>query len=294
MFQENLASQAFDDGKPPPFIPFNDRRLLAARSPPHVEFQHPEFLKLDHRPLSLTPQINQQLDYKLLKLTSAHLNFLKAKAKTSTAAKPTTFNVTAALVWRCRALSSPETEQNRDRVSTILYVTDLRSRLKNPPLPREYCGNALLVSYASAKCGDIEKWPFSTVVEMVAEGVTRVTDEYVRSAIDWLEINGGMMIPRGDCILSSWVRLGYDRVVFPWGKPLCCSPVVNNLERIFWVFPDIDDDGVNVLVQRPAPEMERFQFHFQNFFAEMRVEWWWWWWLSLFNYLKTLYGCVRK
>ncbi|KAL7134094.1 hypothetical protein ABFS83_11G004300 [Erythranthe nasuta] len=279
MFQQNLASQAFDDvdNKPLALIPCHDRRLLAARSPPLVTFQHPEFLKLDRRPFLSPPPVSddseEKLDFRLLKLSSRDLNFLKIKAseaaaedgKSTTAIKATTFNVAAALVWRCRALSARDLDHYKDRVSTILYVVDLRSRL-NPPLPAGYCGNALLVAYASAKCEDIEKWPFWKMVEMVSQGVTRISDEYVKSATDFLEINKGM-IPRGDCIVSSWLRLGYDQVEFPWGKPVCCTPVVNKLERIFWIFPDVDSDGVNVLVQRPAAEMETFQLHFHNFFA---------------------------
>ncbi|KAI3446392.1 hypothetical protein Pfo_003057 [Paulownia fortunei] len=264
MFLENLASQTFED-KPLPFIPCHDRRLLAARSPPLVTFPHPEFLKPD-LPVLGPPDhdCKQELDSKVLKISSSDINFLKAKAAAdnATTVKITSFNVVAALIWRCRALSSCDVEHNKDRVATILNVMDVRSRL-DPPLPPEYCGNAILGAYASAKFKDIENGPFSKLVEMISEGLTRVTDEYVKSAIDWLEINKG--IPLGDCIVTSWLRLGFDQVMFPWGKPVYCSPVGNQLERLCWIFPDVD--GVNVLVQRPAEEMERFQFHFHNFFA---------------------------
>lgn len=46
-FLENLASQAFNDGRPLASIPCNNRHLLAARSPPHTVFPHPEFLDLN-------------------------------------------------------------------------------------------------------------------------------------------------------------------------------------------------------------------------------------------------------
>ncbi|KAI3471432.1 hypothetical protein Pfo_030796 [Paulownia fortunei] len=261
-FIENLATQAFDD-KPLAVIPCHNRHLLAARSPPHVEFPHPEFFKPD-LPVSGPPAFDckrEELDYKIFKLTSSAINYLKEKAKDSsgsaTTTKITSFNVVAALVWRCKALSN----YNKDRVSTLLNVMDIRSRL-NPPLPPSYCGNAVLVAYSSAKCEDLEKWPFSELVKMVSEGPTRVTDEYAKSAIDWFEIYKGL--PCGEYMVSSWMRLRFDQVVYPWGKPVHSGPVVSHRKDICWIFPDID--GINALVSLPAKEMEKYQASFHEFF----------------------------
>ncbi|KAL0339520.1 UNVERIFIED_CONTAM: Anthranilate N-benzoyltransferase protein 1 [Sesamum radiatum] len=163
IFIENLATQAFDD-KPLAVVPCNNRHLLAARSPPHVEFPHPEFFKPD-LPAVVGPPVfdckREELNYTTFSLTTRAINYLKDKAKeniSSTTTKITSFNVVAALIWRCKALSN-DAEYNKDRVSTLLNVVDLRSRL-NPPLPESYCGNAVLVAYSSATCEDIEKWPF--------------------------------------------------------------------------------------------------------------------------------------
>ncbi|KAL0428644.1 UNVERIFIED_CONTAM: Putrescine hydroxycinnamoyltransferase 1 [Sesamum latifolium] len=177
MFLENLASQAFED-KPLAVIPCHDRRLLAARSPPLISFPHPELLKPQFpalgRPVSGS---KQELELKVFKISSSDVNFLKAMAAKQAAAadnasavKITSFNVMAALIWRCRALSLCDVEGNKDRVFTMCYAVDLRSRL-NPPLPPEYCGNAILPAYASAKCRDIEQWPLSKLVEMISEGI---------------------------------------------------------------------------------------------------------------------------
>ncbi|KAI3471431.1 hypothetical protein Pfo_030795 [Paulownia fortunei] len=264
-FTENLASQAFED-KPLAVIPCFDRRLLAARSPPLVAFPHPEFFKPDLL-ISGPPVFDckkEELEFKAFKLSPSDINFLKDKAKTETNATTTkisSFNVVAALIWRCKALSC-DGEYNKDRVSTLLNVVDLRSRL-NPPLPASYCGNAVLVAYASAKCEDLEKWPFSELVKMVSEGPTRVSDEYAKSVIDWLEVNKGL--PCGEYMVSSWLRLGFEEVVYPWGKPLHSGPVVNHRKDICWIFPTID--GVNALVSLPAKEMERFGSQFQKFFT---------------------------
>ncbi|KAL0452924.1 UNVERIFIED_CONTAM: Anthranilate N-benzoyltransferase protein 1 [Sesamum latifolium] len=270
IFIENLATQAFDD-KPLAVIPYNNRHLLAARSPPHVEFPHPEFFKPD-LPAVVGPPVfdckREELDYTTFSITSRAINYLKDKAKeniSSTTTKITSFNVVAALIWRCKALSN-DAEYNKDRVSTLLNVVDLRSRL-NPPLPDSYCGNAVLVAYSSATCEDIEKWAFSKLVEMVSEAPKRVSDEYSKSVIDWLEINKGL--PCGEYMVSSWLRLRFGEVVYPWGKPVYSGPVVSHRKDICWVFPGVD--GINALVSLPAKEMERFVALFRDFFPQSIV-----------------------
>lgn len=266
-FIENLATQAFDH-KPLDVIPHHDRHLLAARSPPFAAFQHPEFFKPDVAAVS-GPAVfdceREELDYKIFKITSSAINYLKERATTTghtAATKVTSFNVVAALMWRCKALSRKEDRPDAgNRVSTLLNVMDIRSRL-NPPLPSSYCGNAVLVAYSSAKCEDLEKWPFPEVVRMVAEGPKRVTDEYSRSVIDWLEINKGL--PCGEYMVSSWLRMRFDQVVYPWGKPVYSGPVVSHRKDICWIFPD--NDGINALVSLPMEEMERFKLYFHDFF----------------------------
>ena len=66
-------------------------------------------------------------------------------------------------------------------------------------------------------------------------------------------------------MVSSWLRLGFEEVVFPWGKALHSGPVVSHRKDICWVFPT--DDGINALVSLPLPEMGRFEACFRNFFA---------------------------
>ncbi|XP_073156827.1 acyltransferase GLAUCE-like [Henckelia pumila] len=272
-FKDILASQAFDEDKPFPFTPCLDRRLLAARSPPTVEYSHPEFFK-PQLPVSGPPVFDCQpetLDYTIFKFTPNDITHLKQKAAAAakdTTKKISTFDVVVALIWRCKALShtaAPEhgKEEPDHRVSTLLNVVDLRSRLKDPPLPLPYCGNAVLVAYSSAKCGDIERGPFSNMVEMVSAAPARVTSEYARSVVDWLEIHKGL--PCGEYMVSSWLRLGFDEVAYPWGKPLYSCPVVSHRKDICWVFPD--SHGINALVSLPSPEMDKFKSLFQSFFV---------------------------
>ncbi|KAG8366013.1 hypothetical protein BUALT_Bualt17G0032000 [Buddleja alternifolia] len=264
-FLENVASQAFEN-KPLAIIPCNDRHLLTARSPPHVAFPHPELLPAKN--IQALNCVKEELESKIFKLTSNQINYLKDKAKSNdgkkaamTTTKITSFNAVAALIWRCKALS---VDTEKDRISTLLCAVDIRSRL-NPPLPPSYCGNAVLNAYASSKCLELEVAPFSELVGMVSNGTERVTDEYIRSTLDWIEINKG--VPNGEYFISSWWRLGFEEVVYPWGKPIYSFPLMNQNKYIcFLLPPDADDVIVNVLVTLPAKEMERFQSLFRGFF----------------------------
>ncbi|XP_073297438.1 acyltransferase GLAUCE-like [Primulina huaijiensis] len=280
-FLENLASQAFED-KPLATVPCNNRRLLAARSPPQVTFPHPELLKLKlpigEELANLEFEAEQEdLEFKIMNLSPDDVSFLKEKAKTSIGTemiktgtletpKITSFNVVATHIWRCKALSR-DVENNADRVSTILFSVDIRSRLR-PPLPLSYSGNAVLPAYASAKCSELEHEPFSKLVAMVSEGSGRMNNDYARSSIDWGEIYQGF--PDGEFLISSWWKLGFDEVVYPWGKSSYGCPVVYHRKDIILLFPEIGgassaNNGVNVLVALPPKELEKFQSLFHKF-----------------------------
>jgi len=89
--------------------PFNDRQLLAARSPPRVDFPHPEMIKLDNlgNESGIFEASSEELDFKVFQFTSKNINKLKEKAKVNSIARVTSFNVTTAHLWRCKALSGP-------------------------------------------------------------------------------------------------------------------------------------------------------------------------------------------
>lgn len=270
IFLENLASQATDHDKPLAITPCNDRHLLAARSPPRVTFPHPELLKLNTPSPPIFKCPTEEFNSKIFHLSSNDVVYLKEKAKADTnngTTNITGFKVVTAHIWKCKALSCDDYHQNPDKLSTVLYAVNIRPRLR-PPLPESYTGNAVLNAYATAQCTELEALPFGRVVEMVSEGANRMTDEYAKSVIDWGEVYKGF--PQGDFLVSSWWRLGFEEVEYPWGKPMYCCPVVNHRKDIILLFPDIDgvcSNGVNVLVALPHKEMDKFQTLFTKFLA---------------------------
>ena len=277
LFLQNLAALAAD--KPLAITPCHDRRLLAARSPPRVEYPHPELLKLTESNASVFDSTDEELIFKIFRLSSTDITSLKEKGRplNGSGGAVTSFKAVTAFVWRCKALSSDNAEAERQ--SRILYAVDIRRRL-NPPLPESYTGNAVVSAYATGYCKELEKGPLWKIVEKVTEGANRITDEYTRSSIDWGEVYKGY--PHGDMLISSWWRLGFDEVEYPWGKPRYSCPVVSHKKDIIVFFPDINHqdhdrdhrdvingenkkDGVNILVALPTEEMEKFETFFHRF-----------------------------
>ncbi|KAK9087919.1 hypothetical protein Syun_030313 [Stephania yunnanensis] len=264
-FLENLASLTAN--KPMVSTPCHDRRLLAARSPPHITFSHLELVPFEAHPSIF--QEAQNLDIKLFQLSSDDILKLKSKAKCPTTTtttidsrKITSFNVLTAHVWRCKALSGDT--QDLEKASTLLYAVDIRSRL-NPPLPPTYCGNAVISASANLTLGELREAPFSLLVDKVFEGATRITDEYARSVIDWGETHKGL--PLGDLLVSSWWKLGFADVDYAWGRPKYSCPLVVYRKDIVLFFPDIQGvaKGVNVMLALPSEEMVKFQNLFHKF-----------------------------
>ncbi|EXC26166.1 Omega-hydroxypalmitate O-feruloyl transferase [Morus notabilis] len=289
LFLQNLAFVAAN--KPLAVTPCHDRRLLAARSPPRVTFPHPELLKLppvtdlgqlDPNPTHVFKATDEELVFKIFRLSPDDFSALKERAKSGDGDRViTSFNVVTAFIWRCKALSC-DASNDMERQSRILYAVDIRRRV-DPPLPQSYTGNAVLTAYATRYYKELEEGPFSKIVETVAEGARRMTNEYARSAIDWGELYKGF--PHGEVLVSSWWRLGFAEVEYPWGKPKYSCPVVCHRKDIILFFPDIEDrddhdepddlngkqegrerkDGVNVLLALPAKEMEKFETLFHKY-----------------------------
>ncbi|XP_058094089.1 acyltransferase GLAUCE [Magnolia sinica] len=272
IFLENLASLASD--KPLAITPYSNRHLLAARSPPTVTFSHPELSELqlppkgeELQPTNLESGSNN-VEFKVFHLSSDDIASLKEKAKSEGGSGPaiTGFNVVTAHIWRCRVLAAA-VDHDLERTSTVLYAVDLRSRLQ-PPLPRSYTGNAVLTGYGSATRRELEDGPFFQLVEAVREGATRMTDEYARSVIDWGQLHKGF--PRGDVMVSSWWKLGFSDVDFPWGRPIYCCPVMIPSIDIIVLFPSVegtDSNGVNACVALPKECMIKFENIFHKLLA---------------------------
>ncbi|ERM93925.1 shikimate O-hydroxycinnamoyltransferase [Amborella trichopoda] len=209
----------------PPFI---DRTLLRARVPPnpafpHVEFQEAPTMKTRIAEAHVSPVVA------IFDITPTWLDRLKRKAQEDGGtASYTTYEVLAGHVWRCvcqaRNLQS-------DQPTKMYIAANCRSRLQ-PPLPPEYFGNAVFAAAPLVMSGDLMSKPLKFAAEKIHEAIVRMDNEYLRSALDYLEL-----LPDPDAVkrgahtfecpnigVISWAKQPSYEADFGWGRPVFMGP----------------------------------------------------------------------
>ncbi|XP_021747201.1 anthranilate N-benzoyltransferase protein 2-like [Chenopodium quinoa] len=210
-------------------LPFHDRyNCFAPRDPPQIKFQHLEY----EPPLPpLPPKVFSgeatTIIEGLFRFTKEQINTLRLQAMSQEVLnyRPSTFEVIAGHAWRtsCKARGLTDDQDVK------LYIpSDGRSRMKDPPLPQGYCGNVIFFTACVAKAGDVMNKPLWYPVRKVHQAVNRVkSDEYLRSAIDYLEsqpdlntlVRGAHTFTSPNFTINSWVTIPYNESDFGWGGP---------------------------------------------------------------------------
>ncbi|XP_042516246.1 omega-hydroxypalmitate O-feruloyl transferase-like [Macadamia integrifolia] len=268
MFQ-NLASICRGQGLKPHIL-YIDRTCIKARNPPKIKYPHQEYTKQIEissltssftSPCLPSPSFQFSIKYtrKLFTFSSQMVKTLKDKAL----AKCSSFDVMVAHLWRTRTravFSDP------DEISTVLFAVDIRSKI-SPPLPNGFTGNAVITAFASAKVGDLEEKPLSFAVEMVMRATDRVTDEYVRSVIDWLEVHKGVPATlNGNFYVSAWWKLPFYELDFGCGKPVHYGPIVGGTDEFVLLLAEgsgrgNEGGGISVWIGLEEDKMQKFMVH---------------------------------
>ncbi|XP_073309324.1 acyltransferase GLAUCE-like [Primulina huaijiensis] len=262
---DNLASVCRGEGlKSQPIK--NDRTCIRARNPPQIHYPHKEYVELaktaslassftSQKRTSPSPLIfSEKYAHKLFSFSFETLKLLKQKA----ILKCSTFEAIAAHIWRARTKAVFD-EKNHDQDSTVLFAVDIRNET-TPPLPDSFAGNAVITAFATAKARDLIEKPLSFGVETVKKGRERVTDKYIRSAIDWLEVHKG--IPAtcdGSFYVSAWWKLPFKELDFGFGKPRHGGPIVSGNDEFVLLLSDENGIGINVWMGLEKEKMERFK-----------------------------------
>ncbi|KAL6009587.1 hypothetical protein ACLOJK_000015 [Asimina triloba] len=240
--------------------PFIDRSILKCREPPKIEFPHREFEDVDDiSDLANTQYKDEEIKYKSLCFSPdslAHLRKLALKdGVISTYC--TNFTLLAAFVWRARtkALRMVPNQQTK-----LLFAVDGRSRF-NPPMPSGYFGNGIVASCCLCSAGELADKPFSFAVRRVQEAIKMVTEEYIRSGIDYIEVRRPRpTLGPAALLITTWTRLSINTTDFGWGKPTQTGPVtIPETVALFQADRINDRKTINVLMGLPASAMETFQ-----------------------------------
>ncbi|KAL2935781.1 Omega-hydroxypalmitate O-feruloyl transferase [Bienertia sinuspersici] len=232
-------------GLPLSIPPSLDRTILSARDPPRIEFSHNEFLDIED--ISNTHELyEEEMTYRL-----------KNKALEDGAiTKCTTFEALTALVWRsrCKAL-----KMHPDQQTKLLFAVDGRSRF-DPPLPKGFFGNGIVLTNALSKAGDLLDNPFSYAVELVKGAVNLVTDSYMRSAIDYFEMTRARPSLDGTLVVTAWSRLGFHSPNFGWGETIYTGPVGLPEKEVALFLPHGEERKcISVHLGMPASAMKIFE-----------------------------------
>ncbi|XP_042065643.1 shikimate O-hydroxycinnamoyltransferase-like [Salvia splendens] len=192
-----------------------DRRVLAARNPrnpssPHIEHHPP--------PPSKTHLLNSGGDttFSTFRLSRDHINALKQKCNDNS--NYTMYEVVAGHVWRCVSIARG---LPRDQETKLQLPVDL---------PQGYFGNGIFYTCAFALIGELVSKPLKFAVEKkVHDAIARMDDEYLRPALDYLELhlqNGEGIVRTQNHVkcpnfgIMSWVRLSVHKAEFGLGKPV--------------------------------------------------------------------------
>lgn len=130
-----------------------------------------------------------------------------------------------------------------------------------------YCttGNAILSGYASVPAGELQKGSLSYAVGKIQEATKMITEEYIRSSIDWGAVHRGVPNLPGGIFLSAWWKLPFHLVDFGWGKPMYAGPVVNAMVEFVLLLSNGTQEGLNIYIALEPSHMQQFEKLIYNF-----------------------------
>ncbi|KAG6686175.1 hypothetical protein I3842_11G004200 [Carya illinoinensis] len=212
--------------------PFLDRSILKSRNPPKIESQHHEFAKIED--ISETSKVyKEEMLYSSFSMEDGVLD------------KCTTFEALAAFVWRARTQSL---RMQPDHKTKLLFAVDGRSRFE-PPLPKGYSGNGIVLTNAICSAGEQLEHPLSFTVGL-----------YMRSAIDYFEVTRARPSLSATLLVTTWSRLSFHTTNFGWGEPIFSRLVaLPEKEVILFLSHRKERKSINVLLGLPASAMKIFE-----------------------------------
>ncbi|GLT64717.1 hypothetical protein SLA2020_371920 [Shorea laevis] len=234
--------------------PYLNRSILSPRQPPILDIPHPEFVKLETK--TSTPSDQESRIYQSFCFKPQKLQQLKQLAKEKgSVTNPTSFEVISALMWIMRTKAF-KTEPHV--TIKLLTAVDVRTKIK-PPMPECYFGNCYAVSCAACKAGDLTEKPFSFAVKIVQEAIKKVTDDYIKSTIDYYEVTRDVLQAENTAWISKWSRLPFYEIDFGWGEPVQVAPASMVWNLAVTISQRRESGNIILTLGFPESVMERFR-----------------------------------
>uniref|UniRef100_A0A1D1XP63 3'-N-debenzoyl-2'-deoxytaxol N-benzoyltransferase n=1 Tax=Anthurium amnicola TaxID=1678845 RepID=A0A1D1XP63_9ARAE len=183
----------------------------------------------------------------------------------------TTFEALGAFIWRARvkAYGVPSGAKVK-----FAYSMNVRKLLK-PALPAGYWGNGCVPVYVQMSAGDLVERTLWETAELIKRSKRGVTEEYVRSFVDFQELHYAEGISAGEGVsgFTDWRHLGHSAVDFGWGGPVTVLPLsfklLGSREPCFFLpyaaVGGVKVDGFKALVSLPTDAMPAFRVEMEMF-----------------------------
>ncbi|KAJ4780502.1 HXXXD-type acyl-transferase family protein [Rhynchospora pubera] len=242
---------------PPSF----DNTPLCARSPPQISFEFPAY--------TTDPSKNEDNKkscvlslFKVSKEQIKHLKIRCSKGSKSNTTFLSTFCVVSALVWKCycKALGlAPDTN------SRLYFSVDIRNRI-NPPIPA-YFGNGAIRMLATSEVSKITSSPIGDVAATVKAEIDRLTDDYIRSFIDYLKVmldkKTSVMettISESDLRVRPILGMPLSDLNFGWDPPQLFSWERTTENKVAYIMNDlVNDNGIKIVLSLDPSTMNQFK-----------------------------------
>ncbi|KAH6837393.1 hypothetical protein C2S53_010795 [Perilla frutescens var. hirtella] len=259
----------FAKGLPISTCPNLDKSIFSPnQSPQIIQIPHPEYSK-SKSPLIPSLTQNQRkimlnnsfcftpTKFSQLKKLALHNNNDNNNNNNNPVSRaPTDFELISALVWICWTKA---TRVSPEKTTQILTAVDGRPKLQ-PPLPPGYFGNGIVWSCARSRAEELTSQPFSYTVGIVHDAIKAVTEDSIRSAMDFHEVTRKPLEQENTLWITKWSRLPFYEADFGWGTAEQVAPasLVDNLVVSLSQGKDITRNLV-ISVRLPAEEMEVFK-----------------------------------
>lgn len=224
-------ARGVDEGVP--IEPAWDRAgLLGPRRPPRVEVDLDDFLGFDKEGSSscLYDRVvgcKETIVKGSFHVSDACLNQFRTRLAAESSLSFTSFEALGAFLWKARVKASGIASEE---VVKFVYSMNIRKLLK-PALPTGYWGNVCVPVYVKLTAKRLLEQPLWETARLIKKSKQNVTDEYVRSYIDFQELHYEEGITAGDHVsgFTDWRHLGHSEVDFGWGSPSDVLPLSSRL-----------------------------------------------------------------
>uniref|UniRef100_A0ACD5TSV7 Uncharacterized protein n=1 Tax=Avena sativa TaxID=4498 RepID=A0ACD5TSV7_AVESA len=221
----------------PTILPVWDREhIFKARTPPRIRN---DIFPGHASGIILTPDSDMPPDMvsQLFCFGPKEIATLRSHVPVHLAESCTTFELLAALMWRCRTIALGY-HQPGGGLAPVRLVFRINARGKYPPIPLGYYGNAVLRPMVEASVDDLCNKPLGHALELVHRAkLDGATQEHVRSTVDMItaaRAHPFLGVDRAFHV-TDITRLGQDRIDMGWanrvsgGVPSIMDPMSHHM-----------------------------------------------------------------